>query len=119
MKQNKGTDKDTRLQEQHTNQKSSLPMVTVDFEYYEKYLSDYEITDEQKRKFIEIMANIMMGFVDLGFGIAPGQILCGEDESACDLSSKNGGNPVYSETLSKTFNYQDATLLCVAEENDS
>lgn len=100
------------------------PLVTVDFEYYEeKYLRDYDISDEQKREFISVLASIMMGFVDLGFGIAPGQLPHRDDEKCGDKSdefpSKNPGNPLYSRELSNTFNDQDAALLRLAKESDS
>lgn len=49
------------------------PVVTVDYEKYERFLEDAELTDEQKRQFIEALWQIIVSFVDLGFGVHPAQ----------------------------------------------
>ncbi len=47
------------------------PVVRLDVALYERYLSDGGMTDDQKREFLEALWSIVVGFVDLGFGIDP------------------------------------------------
>ena len=130
MKDEKTTGKKPKTKERtqtftpYTDGGASRPVMTVDFEYYEeKYLRDYDISDEQKREFIAAFAGLMMAFVDLGFGIEPGFLLCKDGkkdrDKPGDFSSKNPGNPLYSRELSNTFNEQDAAVLRLAKESDS
>ena len=108
---------------QHMDQPDGPPVVTIDFEYYEKYLSDYDISDQQKRELITALASIMMGFVDLGFGIAPGQIPYKDGEKTRDktgdFSSKKPGNPLYSRELSNNIIDPNAAFFVAAKESDS
>ncbi len=108
---------------QHKDQSDGPPVVTIDFEYYEKYLSDYDISDDQKRELIAALASIMMGFVDLGFGIAPGQIACKDGkktrDKTGDFSSKNPGNPLYLEQYSTNIIDPNAAFFAAAKERDS
>jgi len=53
--------------------KDTLPGLTIDWDLYREYLKDCDLTDDQKREFIETLWNIMVAFVDLGFGIHPVQ----------------------------------------------
>ena len=103
----------------YKDQSGGPPVVTVDFQYYEKYLSDYEISEAQKRELIAALATIMMGFVDLGFGIAPGQIPCGEGENGREFSSENPGNPVYLDQLPHNAIDPKAAFFIAAKESDS
>ena len=117
----------TKTMKGRSNQESGLkdsPAVIVDYEYYEeKYLRDYDISDEQKREFIAAFAGLMMAFVDLGFEIEPGFLLCKDGEESRDktgeFSSKNPRNPLYSRELSNTFNKQNAAVLGAVKESDS
>ena len=52
---------------------SALPSLSVDWRLYEKHLANADLTDEEKREFIEAMWYIVLTFVDLGFGIEPVQ----------------------------------------------
>ncbi len=45
--------------------------LTLDVEYYQSFLDDVDISDEQKSELIETLWNIVVQFVDLGFGIHP------------------------------------------------
>lgn len=50
------------------------PMVlSIDYEKYEHYLEDTDLTDEQKQEFMKALWNIIVNFVDLGFGVHPVQ----------------------------------------------
>jgi len=121
----------TKTMKGRLNQEPGLkdsPAVIVDFDYYEKtYLRDYDISDAQKREFIAAFAGLMMAFVDLGFGIEPGQIPHKDGgkkrektgDKPGDFSSKNRRNPLSSRDLSNTFNDQNAAILGAAKESDS
>ncbi len=49
------------------------PALQLDVEYYQAFLDDEDITEEQKKELIETIWNIVVTFVDLGFGIEPVQ----------------------------------------------
>ncbi|MGJ8670994.1 MAG: hypothetical protein ACSHXK_16040 [Oceanococcus sp.] len=59
------------------------PSLTIDWELYGKYLEDSDLTDDQKREFIETLWSIVVAFVDLGFGVHPVQ-------QACEQNQKSG-----------------------------
>lgn len=48
--------------------------LTIDWSLYESYLQDSDWPDDQKREFIETIWQIVVMFVDLGFGIESGQL---------------------------------------------
>lgn len=49
------------------------PALQLDVEYYQAFLDDEDITNAQKKELIETIWNIVVTFVDLGFGIEPVQ----------------------------------------------
>jgi len=49
------------------------PVLTLDVALYEQYLVESDLTEDQKREFLEALWSIIVGFVDLGFGIHPVQ----------------------------------------------
>lgn len=53
--------------------KKDWPALQLDVEYYQALLDDEDITDAQKKELIETIWNIVVTFVDLGFGIEPVQ----------------------------------------------
>lgn len=61
---------------------NGAPGLSIDWELYADYLEESDLTDEQKREFIETLWNIVIAFVDLGFGIHPLQ-------QACEQNSEN------------------------------
>ncbi|MET1414382.1 hypothetical protein ABVF61_19070 [Roseibium sp. HPY-6] len=50
---------------------SEYKTLTLDVDYYQSFLDDVDISDAQKRELIETLWNIVVQFVDLGFGIHP------------------------------------------------
>lgn len=52
--------------------------LTVDWALYERYLAEADLTDEEKRQFLEALWSIVVSFVDLGFGVHPAQQACGQ-----------------------------------------
>lgn len=49
--------------------KKAAPAVSVDWELYAHALEDSDLTDDEKREFIDTLWYIIRQFVDLGFGI--------------------------------------------------
>lgn len=43
--------------------------LTLDVELYQQYLDAPDVSEDQKRQFLEAMWSIMVGFVDLGFEV--------------------------------------------------
>ncbi len=78
-----------------TDNDSPRPNLIIDWELYGEYLEEADLTDDQKREFIETLWSIMVSFVDLGFGIHPLQHACGQidliptPDSAVMLESKD------------------------------
>ena len=64
----------------HEREPTGKPTIEIDFDYYARYLKDYNVTEDQKRELISTIAALMMAFVDLGFGVSPTQSICRDDE---------------------------------------
>jgi hypothetical protein len=60
--------------------------LSLDYELYETYLENADLTEEQKREFIETLWSIVVSFVDLGFGIHPLQQVLPE---GCERNEDN------------------------------
>lgn len=52
--------------------------IEVDFERYAHFLDDSDLTEEQKRQLLQAAWEIVVGFVDLGFGVDAVQAACGQ-----------------------------------------
>lgn len=48
-------------------------VLSLDHELYQHYLDGSDLSEDQKREFIEALWSIVVTFVDLGFGIEPVQ----------------------------------------------
>lgn len=59
------------------------PALTIDYALYEKHLDESDLTDEQKQEFLDTLWSVIVGFVDLGFGVHPLQqgapSVCGQE----------------------------------------
>ncbi|MEL6502836.1 MAG: hypothetical protein AAFQ10_00140 [Pseudomonadota bacterium] len=57
--------------------------LTLDTALYERYLADADLTEGQKHEFLQSLWSLIVGFVDLGFGIHPlqqsGNPACGQN----------------------------------------
>ena len=54
-----------------TDRPSPPPRLSIDYTLYQTYLEQSDLTDEQKRAFLDSLWSIIVSFVDLGFGIHP------------------------------------------------
>ena len=66
---------------------SSKPSVSVDVEKYQAYLDSSEMSDSEKEEFLQALWQIILGFVEFGFGVHPVQEVCGKPEPTADDSA--------------------------------
>lgn len=50
----------------------------IDWKRYEAYLAEADLSEAEKRQFLEALWSIVVAFVDLGFEVHPVQIACGQ-----------------------------------------
>lgn len=50
---------------------SDRPRILVDYEKYAHFLENEDLTDDEKRAFIQALWSIIVDFVSLGFGVHP------------------------------------------------
>lgn len=85
------------------------PALTIDYELYEQYLDDSDLSEAQKREFLETLWNIIVSFVDLGFGVHPLQQAasdkCEQNQNLTDFFPLESGNMVeYRNNPKSDFN---------------
>jgi hypothetical protein len=81
--------KDTQEFLQHTTRETGPPVITVDYERYAHFLENSDLTEEQKREFLQTIWNIIVEFVSLGFGVHPLQ----QAQNACGKLDKYSPKP--------------------------
>ena len=59
--------------------KPPAPTLTFDPETYAHHIDGLDLTEDQRDELILAIANIMIAYVDLGFGVSPAQTPCGQD----------------------------------------
>lgn len=82
---------------------SSPPVLTIDYKLYEHYLEDSDMTEEQKRRFLDSLWFIICEFVALGFGVHPLQ----QAKNPCGNPPETGGNPPMSVPCVLDYNHLD------------
>lgn len=73
---------DETIDDSPVDPQGTRPALTLDIALYESYLQDSDITEDQRHEFLKALWSIVVGFVDLGFGIHPLQQTgqgCGQD----------------------------------------
>ncbi len=90
------TKKQTDLQETK-EQGRALPSLTIDWEMYAQYLEDSDLSDQEKKEFIETLWNLVVAFVDLGCGVHPLQQVCEQKDNLKDLLSTCADDVLNSE----------------------
>ncbi len=58
--------------------------LTLDVEKYEHYLANADMTEAEKQEFLQALWDIIVSFVDMGFGIEPTQTACGQMIETCE-----------------------------------
>jgi hypothetical protein len=74
--------------------------LSIDWDLYGSYLEGSDLSDEQKRELIETLWNIVVAFVDLGFGIHPVQQVCEQEAEIRDFAALIDGDMLNLENLS-------------------
>lgn len=57
-----------------TSDPTDRPVLQLDVDYYQSFLDDEDLSEAQKKELLETIWNIVVTFVDLGFGIEPVQV---------------------------------------------
>ncbi len=72
---------------------SSRPVLSIDYALYEEYLEGADLSDVQKQEFLDALWSIIVGFVDLGFGVHPLQQIpsgtCGQEVDLTSLMASD------------------------------
>jgi len=69
---------------------AARPVLRLDVSLYEKHLAGSDMTEAEKREFLETLWSIIVGFVDLGFGIDP--VRQAQDAAACGQNDEMDGS---------------------------
>jgi len=88
--------------------------ITIDYEKYLHHLNDSEATDEEKIAYIKMLAEILVNFVDLGFGINPvqqAQSSCGKAKEKPSKSALTAPDALYLHHQQLNENFEDAAVL--------
>ena len=97
----KKKDKETSAKEEGPGSEAQFTALSFDYEEYTPYLEDADLTEDQKREFLETLWNIMVSFVDLGFGIHPIQQAGGEEHPIENLQAMDAVDVVTSDYSSR------------------
>ena len=81
-------DNSKTLKQDAPNSISQRPSLTIDYDLYWHYLENSDLTDQQKRDFLDEMWSIIVFFVKFGFNVNPLQEAVGESHKT-DLCEQN------------------------------
>jgi len=89
--------------------KKGPPTLTIDWELYGKYLEESDLSDAEKREFLETILSIVVSAVDLGFGVHPVQQAAGniceqQVEIAKFIAEQSASVLTSPKNSKKTFN---------------
>lgn len=56
---------------------TSASSMTMDWDLFGEHLKEFDMTDAQERELLEALWSLVVGFVDLGLGIHPAQLVAG------------------------------------------
>lgn len=97
-----------------TNNEKAWPTLTIDYALYDKYLEGANLSDEEKREFLDTLWNVIVAFVDMGFGVHPVQQIC---EQALDLSDQRFGGMLESKVDSRSKESKESKEFSTAANN--
>lgn len=83
------------------NGASGRPSIGIDPAKYLAFLEDMDAPEEDKLELLSVVAAIVVSFVDMGFGVHPVQLACGEltkelelgDQTDSDGTNHKSQNP--------------------------
>ncbi|WP_223424864.1 hypothetical protein [Tateyamaria pelophila] len=76
---------------------SAKPTMKVDVERYQAYLDGSDLSDAEKAEFLQTLWQIIVSFVDLGFGVHPLQEVCGKESGTVSDGAKADSDGVCSK----------------------
>ena len=68
---------------------AARPVITFDYERYAHFLDTADLTEDQKREFLQSLWNIIVQFVSMGFGVHPVQ----QAQNTCGKLTENSLKP--------------------------
>lgn len=71
------------------NPETAPPRLEIDWDAYLPYFEDEDISEADKQELIEALWSIVVGFVDMGFGVHPVQQVCGKDVSLAAMPASD------------------------------
>lgn len=120
MEAEKGNTEENKknLEVKALNQIDTKPSLSVDYMAYAHLLENSEMSEEQKRQFIQALWSIIHGFASLGFGVHPVQQAeiepCGQVEKRYRNSHSTDQTKVEFNTTSKK---RGSTIRSVADQS--
>lgn len=96
-KEIKMTNHDNSQITQPTKTPITFPKLEIDYELFNKEIENTNLTDEQKREYLQIVWSFVVDCVDMGFGIHPVQQACEQKLVSDKLLTSSFQNVVNSD----------------------
>jgi len=87
--------------------KSARPRLSVDVERYQAYLDGSNMSQAEKEEFLQALWQIIVSFVDLGFGVHPLQEVCGKDAGTVSDTAQAQADAVCLDDPKENHNKDD------------
>ncbi len=81
-------------------------VLSIDLDRYQSYLDDANVSESDKRLFIEALWTVVVSFVDLGFGVEPLEKNCGQPEKIFDPRGGDDSDRVNSSNGALKYNFE-------------
>lgn len=95
------------------------PVVRLDVEKYQHYLDESGFSDQEKQAFIETLWTLIVTLVDLGIGVHPVQLACGQTGNSAPEIGAESGDLVGSAMIRDNSERRAARDFGAAGESDS
>ena len=109
------------IQQNEDEQHSETSALTVDIDWrrFAHHLENLDMSETQKRELIVAYAGILVGFVELGFGVTAGYRSCEKEEKSNEFASNTSGKMLQSKQISRIAKQQKTAPAEMAEGSDS
>tara|TARA_R110000868_G_scaffold64234_3_gene193130 strand:+ start:23216 stop:23557 length:342 start_codon:yes stop_codon:yes gene_type:complete len=97
---------------------AKAPAITVDYDLYAHFLDDADLTEDQKREFLQAIWNIIVEFVSLGFDVHPAQQMqndCGQLPKASLKATLTNSHAINCEDQKLSGNFDNAADLATKQ----
>ncbi len=100
------------MKEIEATEGTNYKTLTLDIDYYQSFLDDADIPDDKKQELIETLWNIVVQFVDMGYGIHPLQ--------QASNTAENGLHPSITKMIAEAVNEESKTApKTISEGNEA